>query len=65
VLLNKFCPVCDTIEIDEAVKNKWLSPYKEYKVIIDVDDIGVYQEHNRQFIEAFSFFNFDFHLAMG
>jgi superfamily II DNA or RNA helicase len=64
VLLNKFCPVCDTIEIEEAVKNKWLSPYKEYKVVLDVDDIEVYREHNRQFIEAFGFFNFDFHLAM-
>lgn len=64
VLLNKFCPICDTIEIDEAVKNKWLSPYKEYKVVIDVDDISEYNEYNRQFYEAFAVFNFDFHLAM-
>jgi len=64
-MLNRYCPVCDVIEIDEAVENKWLSPYKEYKVLIYVDDIEEYNEHNRQFQDAFSFFDFDFHQALG
>jgi superfamily II DNA or RNA helicase len=63
-LLDKFCPVCDVIEIKEAVKNKWLSPYKEYKVILEVEDIGKYNEWNRQFNESFSVFNYDFQLAL-
>lgn len=63
-LLNQFCPVCDEISVKEAIENKWLSPYKEYKVIIEPDDIDIYREANRQFNEAFSVFNFDFTLAM-
>lgn len=63
-LLNRFCPVCDEISVKEAIENKWLSPYKEYKVIIEPDDIDIYREANRQFNEAFSVFNFDFTLAM-
>lgn len=63
-LLNKFCPVCDYIGVKEAIDNKWLSPYKEYKVLIDVPDIAEYLELNRQFIESFSMFQFDFNLAM-
>lgn len=63
-LLEKYCPVCDTITIQEAIFNKWLSPYKEYKVLIDPPDIEDYKEYNKAFINAFSFFNFDFDIAM-
>lgn len=63
-LLDEFCPVCDVITVQEAIKNKWLSPYKEYKVLIEPDDIDIYREANREFIDAFSVFNFDFQLAM-
>lgn len=63
-LLNKFCPVCDVISVKEAIKNKWLSPYKEYKVIIQPDDIEEYREINRQFQESFAIFDFNFKLAM-
>ena len=63
-LLDEFCPVCDVITVQEAIKNKWLSPYKEYKVLIEPDDISVYKEANKEFIDAFSVFNFDFQLAM-
>lgn len=63
-LLAKFCPVCDIVTVKEAIENKWLSPYKEYKVLIEVDDIQEYREHNRQFLESFAVFNFDFELAM-
>ena len=63
-LLDEFCPVCDVITVQEAIKNKWLSPYKEYKVLIEPDDIDIYRESNREFIDAFSVFDFDFKLAM-
>lgn len=63
-LLNKFCPICDIITVKEAIENKWLSPYKEYKVLLEPNDIEVYKEYNRQFNESFSFFNYDFNLAM-
>ena len=63
-LLNKYCPICDVITIKEAILNKWLSPYQEYKVLIDPVDIDVYREANRQFNEAFAVFNFDFQVAM-
>lgn len=63
-LLNKLCPVCDVITVQEAVKNKWLSEYKEYKVLVEVDDIDLYKQYNAQFYNAFSFFNFSFDEAM-
>ena len=63
-LLDKYCPICDTITIQEAIFNEWLSPYREYKVLIDPPDIEEYKEYNKAFINAFSFFNFDFDTAM-
>ena len=63
-LLNKLCPVCDIITVKEAVENKWLSNYKEYKVLLEVDDIDLYKQYNAQFYNAFSFFNFSFDDAM-
>jgi len=63
-LLDQFCPVCDIITVQEAIKNKWLSPYKEYKVIIEPDDIDFYRDINKQFNESFAIFDFNFKLAM-
>lgn len=63
-LLVKYCPVCDTITVKEAIENKWLSPYKEYKVLIQTPDIADYNYYNQQFYNSFSFFNNDFNLAM-
>ena len=63
-MLNRYCPVCDVITIKEAINNNWLSPYKEYKVLIEPDDIDVYREANKTFIDMFSVFDFDFNLAM-
>ena len=60
--LTQFCPVIDTISLDEAIQNKWLSTYKEYKVLLDVD-LTDYQEYNTKFYEAFSFFDYDFNLC--
>ena len=63
-LLNKFCPVVDVISVKEAIANKWLSPYKEYKVVIDAPDIQIYKDLTRQFHESFSVFGHNFQLAM-
>ena len=63
-LLKKFCPVCDVINVKEAIENKWLSPYKEYKVLLETEDIEIYRELNKSFQETFSVFDFDFNLAI-
>lgn len=60
--LLQFCPVVDTISKEEAIENGWISSYKEYKVLLDVD-LSDYQEYNTKFYEAFSFFDYDFNLC--
>jgi superfamily II DNA or RNA helicase len=63
-LLNQYCPIVDVLSVQEAIENKWLSPYKEYKVLIEPDDIAEYRLHNANFLNAFAYFNNDFTLAM-
>jgi superfamily II DNA or RNA helicase len=63
-ILAKYAPVCDTISVEEAVLNNWVSKYKDYVVLIDVDDIDVYKQYNKEFVEHFEFFQFDFNKAM-
>ena len=63
-LIAKYCPIVDTVTLQEAQLNGWVSNYKEYLVLIDVEDINVYQDYNKQFTEHFEFFNYDFNLAM-
>jgi superfamily II DNA or RNA helicase len=63
-LLNQYCPIVDVLSVQEAIENKWLSPYKEYKVLIEPDDIAEYRQHNANFLNAFAYFNNDFTLAM-
>ena len=64
ILLNKFCPVCDIITVKEAIENNWLSPYREYKVLLEVDNIEVYRQANAEFQNAFSMFDYNFDTAM-
>lgn len=59
-ILAKYAPVCDTITMEEALLNGWISKYKDYVVLIDVDDIEVYKQYNKEFTEHFEFFQFDF-----
>lgn len=61
--LKPYTFICDTITTAEAVKNNWLSNYRNYKVILDVD-LTQYNEWNKKFQSLFSLFNFDFKLAM-
>lgn len=63
-VMDYYCPVVDNITYEEAVINKWVSQVKCYQVLIEPDDFDIYQEHDKNFISAFSFFNFDFKLAM-
>jgi superfamily II DNA or RNA helicase len=62
-ILEKFAPVCDTITVKEAVENGWLAPYRKYKVLLDVD-LTEYNKATQTFLSSFSFFNFDFNLAL-
>jgi superfamily II DNA or RNA helicase len=63
-LIEKYCPVIDTITSEEALFNGWVSSYTEYLVIIDVDDLDVYKNYNKEFQQHFEFFNYDFNTAM-
>lgn len=63
-LIAKYCPIIDTITQIEALTNGWVSSYKEYQVLIDVDDIEEYNEYNKEFIKHYEFFGYDFNLAM-
>ena len=63
-ILAKYAPVCDTISMEEALLNGWVSKYKDFVVLLDVDDIDVYKSYNKSFTESFEFFSFDFNKAM-
>lgn len=63
LILDKYCPVCDTITLEESVENGWISPYKDYKVLLDVD-LTEYNQANQTFMNHFAFFNFDWNSAM-
>lgn len=63
-IIRKRCPIVDTISVEEAIENKWLADYREYEVLIEPEDIEVYREINKEFYEHFSFFDYNFSLAM-
>lgn len=63
-LLAKYCPVIDEITLVESKANGWVSDYKEYQVILDVDDIDIYKNMNREFTKNFEFFGFDWNKVM-
>lgn len=63
-ILAQHAPVCDTITMQEAMLCGWISPYKDYVVVIDVPDIEIYKGYNKEFQEHFGFFGYDFNLAM-
>ena len=63
VLISKYAPVCDTIDIELAEKNGWVAPHREYLVLLDVD-LKEYNELTKEFNQCFAQFNWDFKLAM-
>jgi superfamily II DNA or RNA helicase len=63
-IIKAYCPVVDEITLMEATSNNWISTYKEYLVLLKVDDIDKYNNSNRLFNEAFAFFDYNFDLCM-
>lgn len=63
-VMEKYCPVIDRITLQEALLNGWISKYKEYQVLLDVDDIDTLKQLNKEFTTHFEFFNFKFDLVM-
>jgi superfamily II DNA or RNA helicase len=63
-VMDKYCPVCITVTLEEALLNEWLSPYTEYQVLISVDDIDEYKKYNKEFVTHFEFFSFDWNKVM-
>lgn len=63
-IMQKYCPIVDRITFLEASVNGWVADYKEYIVLIDVDNIQEYKNLNKEWTEHFEFFQFDFDLAM-
>ena len=63
-VMEKYCPVIDTITLQEALSNKWIAPFTEYQVLLDVDDIEEYQKYNKEFVEHFGFFSFNWDTAL-
>jgi superfamily II DNA or RNA helicase len=64
ILLEKYSPIIDRVTTEEALINEWISEFKEYQVLINVDDIEEYKSLNREWTQHFEFFQFDFNLAM-
>ncbi len=64
-ILAKYAPVCDEIPIQVAMANGWVSPYKDYVVILEVPDIQQYKTYNKEFVEHFGFFDFQWNVPMG
>lgn len=63
ILIKTFAPVCDIVTVEDSQQNGWLSPYKEYVVLLDVD-LSEYKKWNQEFIGFFSQMGYDFNLAM-
>lgn len=63
-IIKEKAPVCDIITLEEATKNGWVSPVKNYLVLLDVD-LTEYKELDRTFNSYFSFFDWNFNTAMG
>lgn len=62
-IIEYYAPVFDVVTNKECLENKWIAEYQEYKVLIDVD-LTEYETINAKFLKYFSFFNYDFDLAM-
>lgn len=58
VLINKYCPVIDTIPLEVAKLNGWVSNFTEYQVIITADDIDIYKSYNKEFTSHFEYFGY-------
>ena len=64
VIIEKYCPIVDKVSKEEAIINGWMAKYKEYQVLLNVDDIDYYKQLNKEFVKYFEFFNYDFKKCM-
>ena len=64
--LKPYAQVVDVITQKEAKDNNWISDYIEYNIAAELtdEDKEVYTSLNKQFNKYFSYFSFDFKLAM-
>jgi len=62
-LIKLHAPVFDEVTMEEALVNKWIADYIQYKVFITVD-LTEYKKHNAKFMSHFAFFDYNFDLAM-
>ena len=62
-IIKEKAPICDIITLEEATKNGWVSPVKNYLVLLDVD-LTEYKELDRTFNSYFSFFDWNFNIGM-
>lgn len=62
-VIKKYAPVFDEISLEDALKNGWVAQYNQYKILIDVD-LTEYKAHNVKFMRHFSYFDYNFDLAM-
>lgn len=63
-IIAKKCPIVDTVTAEEGMAKGWMSKFKEYLVLINPSDYEVYNKLNQEFIEHFSFFEYNFPNAM-
>ena len=63
MLLYPYMSICDTVTLNDALENDWISNYRNYQVLLDVDltDYNLYDSNFKRF---FACFNNDFKLAM-
>ena len=54
-ILPRVLEFCDKISIADALENGWVSEYRNYKVLIDVD-MSEYEDYNAKFQQYFAYF---------
>ena len=64
IIMQKYCPIVNVVSFAECLANGWVADYKEYVVLINVDNISEYKALNKEWTEHFEFFQFSFDLAM-
>lgn len=63
-IMQRYCPIIDRVTFADALVNGWVSEYKEYVVLVDIDDIDVYKGYHREWTEHFEFFQYNFDKIM-
>lgn len=62
-LIKKYAPVCDSVSMKEAIESNWVSPVKQYLVLLDID-LTEYKELDKKFNAYFAYFGWDYSAAM-